>query len=396
MTPPVSATRAVDSFYSSFLLLGILLIAANLRAPITSLGPVLSDVQLYFALTPTTAGLLNALPLLIFACGSPLAPILTKHIGLERALFVSLCLIGMGGLIRSSGLVSALWFGTALIAAGIALANVLVVPLVKRDFPHHTALCVGLYASTMALMAAVASGLAAPLAQISDYGWRVSLGAWSLLSIVAGICWLPNLKSAVPTPAGKHINPQSSPWKSGIGWQVSMFMALQTMTFYTLIDWYPAMASSSGVGASQAGTHLFAYQAAAVLANIGTSAAIRKFSDQRGLGLICSIAILVGVVGLMFDPSKSLLWLLFAGVGAGMSMVTCLTLFGLRTRDHHQAASLSAMAQCVGYGLGASGPFLAGWFHDIFGSWQAPLFLLMAAAALQIVFAVMAGRNRYV
>ncbi|WP_239987630.1 hypothetical protein [Pseudomonas syringae] len=99
--------------------------------------------------------------------------------------------------------------------------------------------------------------------------------------------------------------------------------------------------------------------------------------------------------GLLYAPSLSLIWLLFAGVGAGMSMVTCLTLFGLRARDHHQASALSGMGQCIGYGLGASGPFLAGWLHETWGSWNAPLVVLLAAACLQVVFAVLAGRDRF-
>ncbi len=175
-----------------------------------------------------------------------------------------------------------------------------------------------------------------------------------------------------------------------------MFMALQTVTFYTLIDWYPAMASSVGIGASESGAHLFAYQAIAVVANLSTSIAIKRLKDQRLLGFVCSLAITVGMAGLVWAPALSLIWLLFAGVGAGMSMVTCLTLFGLRVRDHHQASSLSAMAQCVGYGLGSVGPFLAGWLHGVFGTWQVSLWLLLSAACLQIVFAVLAGRNRFI
>jgi CP family cyanate transporter-like MFS transporter len=396
MTAPSAAIRADKSAFPAPLLLGILLIAANLRAPITSLGPVLSDVQRFFLLSPAASGLLNALPLVIFACGSPLAPTLIRRVGLERALFAALCLIGAGCIIRSSGLITGLWIGTLLIGSGIAIANVLVVPLVKRDFPNHTALCVGLYAATMALMAALASGLAAPISTLTQNGWKLALGVWFALALIAVIIWWPHLKARPTTDASRGQSVSTSVWKSPIAWQVSMFMALQTITFYTLIDWFPLIANSFGMSATQAGTYLFAYQAIAVVANLATSVAIKRLSDQRALGVVCSVAILIGVLGLMLAPSLSLLWLLFAGMGAGMSMVTCLALFGLRVRDHHQAGSLSAMAQCVGYGLGAAGPFLAGWLHGIYATWQVPLGLLSGAALLQIVFAVLAGRNRFV
>jgi CP family cyanate transporter-like MFS transporter len=381
MTTPSAAIRAGYSVFNVSLLISILLIAANLRAPITSLGPVLTQVQQFFGLTPGAVGLLNALPLLIFACASPLAPWLTRSMGLERALFGALCLIAAGCLIRSFGIYSGLWLGTLLIGIGIAVANVLVVPLVTRDFPHHTALCVGLYAATMALVAALGSGLAAPLSDLSCYVWKLSLGIWFALAMVAVLCWWPHLKSSNALAIAKPVAADRSVWRSPIAWQVSMFMALQTVVFYTLIDWFPAMAASAGISTTQAGGYLFAYQAIAVVANLSTSVAIKYLSDQRLLGFICSLAIVIGVSGLLYAPSLSLVWLLFAGVGAGMSMVTCLTLFGLRARDHHQASALSGMGQCIGYGLGASGPFLAGWLHETWGSWDAPLTVLLGLHA---------------
>jgi len=380
--------------------LGVLLIAANLRAPITSIGPVLSQLQSYFQLSPAAAGLLNALPLLIFACASPLAPRVTKAFGLERSLFVALCLIGVGCAVRSLGAYPTLWLGTLLLSSGIAIANVLVVPLVKRDFPGQTALCVGLYAATMALMAALASGVSAPLSAVSDITWRLSLGIWLILSVVAALCWWPHLKAAGrPLATPTSLSQGVSLWKRPIAWQVSMFMALQTMVFYTLIDWFPSIAASAGINATEAGGYLFAYQAIAVLANIGTSFAIKRLADQRGVGFFRSVAILLGVSGLLWAPNHALIWLLVAGIGAGMSMVTCLSVrgvLGLRARDHVQAASLSAMAQSVGYGIGAAGPFMCGWLHDLYGGWQVPLALLLASAVLQVIFAVLAGRNHFV
>lgn len=396
MTSSSPALRVGIPTFSFSLLLGVLLIAANLRAPITSLGPVLDQLQQYFAFSAAAAGFLNALPLLMFASASPLAPWLTRRFGLEQALFGALCLIAIGCLIRSTGTFTGLWVGTLLIGGGIATANVLIVPLVKRDFPSHAALCIGLYAATMALMAALASGLSAPLSSLTDYTWKVSLGVWFVLALLAIVCWLPHLRHARDRVAVLAPRAAKSVWRSAIAWQVSMFMALQTVTFYTLIDWYPAMANSVGIGASESGLHLFGYQAVAVVANLGTSVAIKRLKDQRLLGFVCSLAITIGMAGLIWAPSLSLTWLLIAGGGAGMSMVTCLTLFGLRVRDHHQASSLSAMAQCVGYGLGSAGPFLAGWLHSIFGTWQVSLWMLLAAAGLQIFFAVMAGRNRFI
>ncbi|MEH3171111.1 MFS transporter [Enterobacter quasiroggenkampii] len=389
---------AKNTLYS-LTFLGVLLIASNLRAPITALGPVLQEIAASFNLSGSATGLLNALPLLIFALASPFAPTLTRKVGLEKALLAALFLIAAGCLIRSLMGLSGLWLGTFVIGLGIAIANVLVVPLVKRDFPSHTARCIGLYAATMALTAAFSSGIAAPLSEQSSAGWRMSVGIWVVPAVLGLLVWIrvcTGTKNEAGKTAKTTVAGAGSVWRSAIAWQVSMFMALHTMVFYTLIDWYPSMAAEYGVNPSTAGYHLFLYQAVAVIANLSTAAFISRLKDQRLLGLACSLFISVGVAGILLVPVLSALWLLFAGVGAGMSMVTCLTLFGLRTREHSQAGQLSGKAQCIGYLIGACGPYLAGIIRGHSQSWNVALICMLLITFFQAYFAWHAGKDRVI
>ncbi|WLS81103.1 MFS transporter (plasmid) [Erwinia pyri] len=383
----------------SLTFIGVLLIASNLRAPITAVGPVLHEIAASFNLTGAYTGLLNALPLLIFALASPFAPVLTRKTGLEKALLAALALIAAGCLTRSFFGVMGLWTGTSLIGLGIAVANVLVVPLVKRDFPDHAARCVGLYAATMALTAALSSGIAAPLSELSSTTWRVSVGIWVIPAALALIVWMKVCARAddqADSPVKSTVQGTRSVWKSGVAWYVSMFMALHTMVFYTLIDWYPSMANEHGVSSSAAGFHLFIYQAVAVVANLSTAVFIARLKDQRLLGVVCSLFITSGVAGLLMMPDFSVIWLVLAGIGAGMSMVTCLTLFGLRAREHSQAGQLSGKAQCIGYLIGALGPYLAGILHGHTRTWGSTLMCMLLISLVQAYFAWQAGRNRFV
>ncbi|WP_037035740.1 MFS transporter [Rahnella sp. WP5] len=392
-------TPHVKKSLFSLTFIGILLIASNLRAPITALGPVIHQIAASFNLSGTYTGLLDALPLLIFGLASPFAPVLTRRIGLESSLLAALVLITVGCLVRSSLGVVGLWTGTFIIGLGIAVANVLVVPLIKRDYPVHAARCIGFYAATMALTAALSSGMASPLSALSSATWRVSMGIWVIPAVFALIVWIKvcaRMGNEVGSTKKPVIQGTSSVWKSGVAWQVSMFMALQTMAFYTLIDWYPSMANTHGVSSSVAGFHLFIYQAVAVLANLSTAVFIARLRDQRLLGLICSLFITSGVAGLLLMPAVSVLWLILAGIGAGMSMVTCLTLFGLRAREHHQAGQLSGKAQCIGYLIGALGPCLAGILHGYTHTWNSTLLCLLLVSFAQAYFAWQAGRNRLV
>lgn len=382
---------------SGFFLFLLLLTAANLRTPITAVGPVLENIRLTFGLSASAAGVINFLPLLMFATLAPPAAWFGNRFGLERSLWGALLLITLGSILRISGSESALWAGMIILSSGIAAANVLLPPLIKRDFTEHTARYVGLYAMTMAITASIASGVVVPLAELSRAGWRLSLAVWLVPAIVALLAWLPYLKK--PTPQTKNsANSTStrSPWRAALGWQVSLFMACQSLVFYTLIGWFTPFAQDSGISQLEAGGMLFVYQIVAIVSNLACMSALKKMRDQRAIGFLASLSIFIAVAGLLMAPNYALLWLIMAGLGAGASMVICLSLFNLRTHDHLQASKFSGMAQCVGYGLAALGPLCFGLLHDVSGNWQWPLMLLLVIAGLQMIVATLAGRVRVI
>nr|WP_218062681.1 MULTISPECIES: MFS transporter [Acetobacter] len=376
--------------------LGIILIGANLRAPITSLGPVLPAIQNELHLSGTTAGLLNSLPLLIFALLSLVAPAVGRLHGLERILGVSVMAILVGTVTRSLDLPGSIWFGTLLLSAGIAFGNVLLPGLVKRDFPTRAAGLIGLYAASMAAMAGLSAGIAEPIARIPGLSWRWAIGIWALLSFGALLMWLPQFRTRQHYLSSAATNDQTftSPWRHPIGWQVSLFFAFHSLVFYSLVDWFASYAASRGIPLSSAGLMLLVFQVVAVATNLGCAPLLQRLNDQRLLGFICGLLLLAGTSGLVLMPSLSLVWLICAGLGAGVAMVTSLSLFGLRTHNHHQAAVLSGMAQFIGYVGAAAGPLLIGVLHDATGNWSASLWLLVASSMLAMIFATLAGRAR--
>ncbi|SYZ51410.1 MFS transporter [Xanthomonas arboricola pv. juglandis] len=377
----------------------LILIGANLRAPITALGPVLPDIQRDLRLDGLGAGLLNALPLLAFGALSLVAPGVGRRYGLERTLGVALLCIFVGTVLRSLPGPGWVWAGTLVLSAGIAFGNVLLPGLVKRDFPHQAARIIGFYAAAMAGMAGVAVGLAVPIAHVGGSSWRWSIGGWALLALATMLVWIPHWKRSrqpLPGAADAVRTQRRSPWRHPIGWQVSLFFAAHSLVFYALIDWYASYAASRGVAAGTSGVYLLVYQVVAVATNLASASLIGRFQDQTRLGLACGLTLVVGTLGLLLAPDYSLLWLVCAGLGAGIAMVTSLSLFALRTRDHHQAAALSGMAQCIGYLGAATGPLIVGVLHDLTRGWTLPLLFLVLASVLVTLFATLAGRDRVI
>ncbi|WP_238007855.1 MFS transporter [Dactylosporangium sp. AC04546] len=376
------------------LFLGVLLIGAVGRAPLTSVGPLVSEIRGDLGLSSAAAGLLTTLPLLAFAVFSLVAPLAAGRAGLERSLAIALLLLAGGIAVRS--LPAQLWAGTIAVGAAIACFNVLLPSVVKRDFPDRVAPVTGGYSATQSVVAAVASGTAVPLAAVAG-GWRWALASWAMLVVVAIAVWAPSVREAGPGANGAARAPL--PWRSALAWQVTLFMGLQSLAFYVLITWLPTIERDHGIDPAVAGWHLFAYLAAAVAANLLVPLFMRGRADQRLVGLGCAVCIGAGVAGqqwLPWNPWWALASVLVAGFGAGMAIVVCLSLFSLRTTDARQAAALSAMAQSTGYGLAAGGPVLIGALRDAAGSWTAPVVVLCGLTLAMAAVAWLSGRPRTV
>ncbi len=117
------------------LILGIVFISVNLRPALAGVGPLIGLIREGTGLSSSMLGLLTSLPLIAFGIFSTLTPLFTRRFGVSGTLAGALILLAVGIGIRSLPSVFALYFGTALLGVAIALGNVLIPSLVKRNFP---------------------------------------------------------------------------------------------------------------------------------------------------------------------------------------------------------------------------------------------------------------------
>src|ERR687894_94561 len=200
---PATATsglRLSSRIQGLLLVLAIVLLAANLRPALTSVAPLIGQIRTDTGVSNGVAGLLTGLPLLAFAVLSPIAPRLARRFDMERVLLASLLVLAVGILLRSAGVVAALFLGTAILGAAIAVGNVLLPSLVKREFPERVGLMTSTYSTALGISAALAAGASFPVADQVGIGWRASLSLWALLALVAAVVWLPQIRrGARPT-----------------------------------------------------------------------------------------------------------------------------------------------------------------------------------------------------
>lgn len=393
--PTSRLAGASSSLRPVLLLIGILLIAANLRAPVTGLAPVLAMIQDAFALGTAHAGLLTTLPLLAFALVSPLAPGLARHVGLERALFGALVLIAGGVALRSAGPAWSLFAGTAVIGAGIAVGNVLLPALLKRDFPHRIASVTGAYALSMGVAAALASATVFPLATTGGLGWSGALLAMIVLPLTALLLWWPQLGGHAALAATGSAPTSGRPiWRHALAWQVTLFMGLNSFVYYVMIGWLPAILASRGYSAAEAGTLHGWMQLASALPGLLLGPLIQRLPDQKRIAAAMALLVAAGLFGLQALPALAGLWVSLFGFGAGACIILALMFMGLRTHEPRQAAALSGMAQCVGYLLAAFGPPLIGGLRDATQDWDLALMVCLAMALGMAGLGMLAGRDR--
>lgn len=382
---------------STFLLVAAMfLISMNLRPAITGVGPVLEFIRADTGLSAVLAGVLTSIPLAAFAFMSPWAASIGGRLGMERAIFIALLVLAAGILLRSAPSLIALYAGSLLLAAAIAVGNVLVPGLIKRDFPHKVGLMTSVYATTLATFASLSSGISVPLSQTLPGGWRGALVVWCIPAIVTALILLPQLKNATKPLSSPGEKAVQSVWRSKLGWNVTLFMGLQSMSFYTVLSWLSSILQDQGYSPVAAGWIVAMFPALGIPVGFIFPAMMSRFNDQRAMSVLWSVVMFFGYIGMIFLPQFTVLWVVVSGIALGFCFPLALAFFALRASDMKQAAALSGMAQSVGYGIAAAGPVLFGALHDWSHGWTAALWMIAACAILQAFVGWSAGRKAHV
>lgn len=375
------------------LFLGILLVSFNLRPSITAVGPLIPMIREDLGLSNGWVGFLTTLPLLTFATFSLFSASIGKKLGNPQAILFALFLILTGTVIRVLGGSDILFIGTGLTGIGIVICNVLLIPLIKNRMPSKIGIVTASYTTGMTLFAAIASGISAPLAIDLGFGWKGSLLSWAILLVLGIIIWIPQLRfKAAPRKLSEE-EVKVNVWKSNLSWQVSLFMGVQSLLYFTLISWLPDMMISRGLSAVEAGLLVSIMQVIGLLGAFFAPIIAVKFKDQVGIVWVLGLMYVAGFSSLFSHTlSVNLVGLAFVGISLGSSVSLAYTLIGLRTKNERTTAALSGMVQSTGYYLAALGPLLFGIAFDIFHNWNFLIYLMIACSVLFIYFGTKSGK----
>jgi CP family cyanate transporter-like MFS transporter len=360
----------------------LVLVALNLRHPVTAVSPVLEAIRADLHLSRTVAGLLTTVPVLCMGLLAPFAAYLGARRGAEMMVLWGTVALGIATAARGFADVGILLTTAFLAGSAVALIGPLLGAFIKHHFAQQTVMITGVYTTALVAGAGLSAGLTAPIRD-AFHSWRIALAGWAVIAALAAIVWWLMLrKSIASSPMRAPARPPAMPVRKLKAWLLMLLFGLQAQLFYCMVAWLAPMYIDLGWSEARAGGLLSGLMLTQLATMMGIAWAANRNQDRRLWLYICSLTSLIGVVGLTFAPlAATWLWIVTLGVGTGglFPLVTALALdYGENPAD---AGAWTAMMLFGGYILSATGPFLGGMLRDATGSYVA-VFAVMAVSCV--------------
>ncbi len=392
-------------------LAGVLVAALSLRGPIMSPTPVMPEIENDLRIGSGTAGLLTTAPVLMFALLTPVAALVIRRAGAERALLIALSGVLVGTFVRALPGFGWMLAGMVVIGASITIGNVVIPVIIRRDVPpERVALVTAAYAATLNVGSLLTSLLTAPLAEL--IGWSWALLAWSFLTFGGIGLWSIHMRRARSRTSESGEQPGSSPsrvasrsrvdpdtltgplpvvvpgrrsravFRRPVAWLLVAAFGLQCTMYYALSTWLPTFAADElGLDAAAAGAIASIYQGVGILGAFVVPLLLR-FTPRIVAPLVICASWLIVTTGLLLAPQLLWLWLSFGAIGHAGGFVVVFSALVAVSKTDAEAAGMSAFVQGGGYALGALGAPIMGALYEATGEWTTALVVLVVLAAI--------------
>ena len=276
---------------------------ACLRLTVLATPPVIPLLHADLHLSETQIGWLSSLPPMLFAIAAVPGSLLIARFGLLPALLVGLLLNALGGAARGAVAdVGFLFASTVVMAAGVAIMQPTLPPLVRAWFPARIGFATAVYTTGLLIGEILPAGLTIPLVLPAvDGSWRLSFVFWSipilLTAVVVGAC-------AKRLDGGKNAAPAANTrwwpdWRRPLIWQLGLiFGSVNTIYFVSnafLPDYVVAQGRPDLVGAALTALKRLGELPAAFLL-LGLAGRLVTLPWAYAATALASLAALIGMV----------------------------------------------------------------------------------------------------
>ncbi|WP_153503855.1 MFS transporter [Cumulibacter manganitolerans] len=368
----------------------VLLLAVNLRMAVSSVGAVLPDVRDGSGLGGFATGLLTALPPFCFGIAGLTGPAIARRIGLHRTALLTLVLIAVGQVVRAA-VPGALWLfvGSVVALAAIALANVILPSIVREMFPGRIAGMTAAYTVVMSLAQAMVAFSTIPLMHAFGGDWRLGIGMWAAVAVLAVLPWLPLARhEAPPVRTSAHRLPLRTIARVPKAWILALFFGSQSMQAYIAFGWYPTLLRDEGLARQSAAAQVGIVSVAATIATIFAPTLLGRLRRPAIVTWVLFAGYVLGYLGLLAWPLQlTTLWSILIGIGQTYFPIA-LYVVNLRAKTPTGVLSLSGFMQSVGYIWAGTGLLLLGTIHGRSTDWNGVLVVMIGLVCLLQILAV--------
>ena len=392
-----------------FIFMALMALALNLRSPMTSLPPIISQLQAELQMNSTLTGLLTTIPILCFGLLTPFASQFIAKAGMNKAIIVTLVGVLIGTIIRSiAGIPSAL-IGTVILGASITVGNIVSTMVIARDFSHRSNMATGAYTSALNIGTMLTSALTAPLAIL--FGWRFATSFWGIFAVLALVMWAmvfcrskeenrfsKKRTNEVHTERGNMISnePIVSVWKRKTVWLLVITFAAHLFLYYAITAWLPSyFMDTTGMDQTAAGVAASAFQICALVGAFGVPivAATGKIKNAILLTLISSCWV-IAMAGLLFLPALWMAWAFIGGIAQGGCFTVVFMIMLEQSYDVYDNRKISSIVQGFGYSVASLGPIITGNLYEYFEGWSASFVLLFIISLLLLITTVFLWKEK--
>ncbi|MCX7309867.1 MAG: MFS transporter [Afipia sp.] len=218
----------------------LLWLAGNgLRLTILAIPPVLALIISDLKLSGTEVGILNAIPVCLFALVSIPSSAIIARFGAVRALTTGLVVTAIGSFLRGfSPNILFLYASTAIMAAGIAVIQPSLPPIVRQWVPNKIGFSTAVYTNGLIFGEIFPVMLATLLMALLANNWRATLFFWSIPVLIIAIIitvFAPRKASEV-TKRQKNWMPN---WRSSLLWKLGFMMGATNQLYFGIHAFLP-------------------------------------------------------------------------------------------------------------------------------------------------------------
>ncbi|HMG78978.1 MAG TPA: MFS transporter [Xanthobacteraceae bacterium] len=296
-------------------LLLLWLAGACLRITVLATPPVTPLLHADLHLSETQIGWLSSLPPMLFAIAAVPGSLLIARVGLIPALLVGLSLTALGGAARGAiPDATFLFASTVVMAAGVAIMQPILPPLVRAWFPARIGFATAVYTTGLLIGEILPAALTIPLVlPLIDESWRLSFVVWTipvlLTAVVVAVYAKRRNDAGNAAPAANTL--WWPDWRRPLIWQIGLILGSVNAIYFVsnafLPDYVIAQGRPDLVGAALTALNVGQLPAAFLMLGLAGSLVTRPWAYA-----VSGLASLLALIGMVMSHGVGIV--VFAGL----------------------------------------------------------------------------------